>query len=105
MLDGSVAISEYGQKDLNAVRIRLCGKPLKLLSERQLLSAGVLCLSLAHHVNHLNPTQDHPSGCHRLEPEHGPDPSLDGAVILLDAIIQIGTLPDPDWLQRTSRSV
>jgi hypothetical protein len=98
-MGGSVAISEFGQEDLNAVRIRLCGKPLELLIERQLLSAGVSRLSLAHHVNHLDPTQDCPSGCHRLKSEHRPDPSLDGAMILFDAIVQVSTLPDPDRLQ------
>jgi hypothetical protein len=41
---------------LNAVRIRLCGEPLELLSKRQLRIAGVFRLSLAHHVNHLDPT-------------------------------------------------
>jgi hypothetical protein len=32
-IKGSVAISDCGQKDLSAVRIRLCGEPLELLSE------------------------------------------------------------------------
>lgn len=31
--DGSVAISGCGQKDLSAVRIRLCREPLELLNE------------------------------------------------------------------------
>jgi hypothetical protein len=56
-------------------------------------------------VNQLNPTYDRPSGRHRLEPEHRPDPPFDGTVILLDAIVQVGTLPDPDRLQFAPGSV
>jgi hypothetical protein len=64
--------------------------------------AGGLRLSFAHPVNHLDPTQDRPSGCHRLKPEHRSDPSLDGTMILFDAIVQVGISPDPDRLQLPS---
>ncbi len=61
-----------------------------------------LRLSFTHHVNHLDPTQDRPSGCHRLKPEHRSNPSLDGAMVLLDTIVKITALPDPDRLQIAS---
>jgi hypothetical protein len=58
-----------------------------------------------HHVNHLDAAQDRPSGRDRLEPKHWSNPALDGPMILLDAIVQVGTLPDPDRLQIAPRSV
>ena len=84
---------------------RSCGEQFELLRERRLLSAGVFCLSFSHHVNHLDPTQDYPRGRHRLEPEHRPHSPLDGTMVLLDAIIEVGTLPDPDRLQLASRPI
>ena len=81
---------------------RSSSEQFKLLSERRLPIAGVFRLLLAHHVNHLDPTQDRPSGCHRLKPEHRSDPSLDGTIILFDAIVQVSTSPDPDRLQLLS---
>jgi hypothetical protein len=76
-------------------------QPLRM-SEDQVRIAGVLRLPFAHHVNHLDPTQDRPSGCHRLKPEHRSDPSLDGAMILFNAVVQVSTSPDPDRLQVAS---
>ena len=67
------------------------------------MRAGVIRLSFAHHVNHLDPTQDRPSGCHRLEP--GRNPPLDGAVVLFDAIVQICILPYPDRRQLATRLI
>jgi hypothetical protein len=67
--------------------------------------AGKLRLVLAHHVHHLNPTEDHTGSGHRLEAQYWPYSPLDGVVILFDAIIQVGTLPDPDWVQLAPRPV
>jgi hypothetical protein len=55
-----------------------------------------LRLSFAHYVDHLDLTLDRASAAHWPEPEHWSDPPLDGAMILFDAIVQVGTLPDPD---------
>jgi len=100
--NGSVAISGCGQKDLSAVCIRLCGEPLELLGERQLLGAGVFRLSLSHHVHHFDATQDRASAPHGLEPHHRANPPLDGPMILFDPIIQVAALPDADRLQFAS---
>jgi hypothetical protein len=98
---GSVAISDCGQKDLSADRIRLCGEPLELLSERRLLSAGVFRLSLSHHVHHFDAAQDRASATRGLEPHHRANPPLDGPMILLDAIVEVGTLADANGFQIT----
>jgi hypothetical protein len=50
-------------------------------------------------VYHLNAAKDRGCAVHFLEPEHGPDPPLDSAMILLKSIIQVATLPDSNWLQ------
>jgi hypothetical protein len=75
---------------------------LKLLSERGLRIAGVLSLSFAHHVNHLNAIQDHSSGRRRLESKHRSDTPLDGPMILFNAVIEVGTLPNPNRLEAAS---
>jgi hypothetical protein len=80
----------------------LCGEPVKLLRERKLLPAGIFRLLFAHHVNQLDATQDHPGTVSRLEAEHRTHAAFDGAVILLDAVIEILTLPDPDRLEPAS---
>jgi hypothetical protein len=49
-------------------------------------------------VNHLDTIKDHTSTGDGLEPEHWPYSPLDRPMILLDPIIEVGTLPDPDWL-------
>ena len=102
---GSVAIPGSGQKDLRAVRIGLCSEPLELLSERQVLSAGVFRLSLLHHVHHFNPAQDGASATHGLEPHHRVHSPLDGTVILLNAIVEVSTLSDADRLEFPPGSV
>ena len=102
---GSVAISDCGQKDLSGVRIRLCGEPLELLSERRLLSAGVFRLSFSHHVHHFDAAKDRASAVQGLEPHHRANPLLDSPMILLDPIIQVAALADADRLQVPSRSV
>jgi hypothetical protein len=79
-----------------------CGEPLELISEGQMLIAGILRLLFAHHVNHLDPAEDHASAGNGLEPKHWPYSPLNGTMILLDVIIEIGTLSDTDGLQLPS---
>ncbi len=78
---------------------RSCDKQVKLLRGCRPPIAGILRLLFAHHVDHFDSTQDHSRGRHRLEPEHRPHSPLDGAVILLDPIIEVGTLPNTDRLE------
>ncbi|MBB3019130.1 hypothetical protein FHR70_002184 [Microvirga lupini] len=59
----------------------------------------VLRLSFSHHMNHLNAVQDHASARRGPEAQHRANPTLDRAVILLNAIIEILTLPDADRLE------
>ncbi|SCY99846.1 hypothetical protein SAMN02927923_03304 [Microvirga guangxiensis] len=62
-------------------------------------------LLLAHHVDQLDPTEDHTGRGRGLEPNHGSDPALDGAMILLATMIEVGTLPDANRLQITLCSI
>jgi hypothetical protein len=80
----------------------LCGEQVKLLGERQLLIASIFRLSFAHHVDHLDTAQDRTSAVHGLEPEHRPHPSLNGPMILLNPIVQVAALANPDLLQFAS---
>ncbi len=80
----------------------LCSKPLELLRERWLPIMGILRLPLPHHVNNLNPTQDCTSAVRGLKAEHRVNPSFDRTMILLNAIVEELTLPDPNWNERTS---
>lgn len=73
-----------------------CGEQMKLLGERQLLIAGIFRLLFPHHMEQLDATYDHPSTVGGLEAEHRSHASFDRAVILLNAIIEALTLPDPD---------
>jgi hypothetical protein len=82
-----------------------CSASLELLSKRRLPIAGVLHLSFALHVNHFDPTQDHASAIERLEPEHRAYSPFDGPMILLDTIVQVGTLPDANGFQITPCSI
>ena len=50
---------------------RSCSKQVKLLGERRLLIAGILRLLFAHHVDHLDPTQDRTGAGDRLKPSIG----------------------------------
>ena len=77
----------------------LCGEPLGVLGERQLPTAGILRLLFTHHVDQLDATYDHPGTVSRLEAEHRTDTAFDGTVILLDAVVEILTLPDSDRFQ------
>jgi hypothetical protein len=99
---GFVAISDCGQKNLSAVLTRLCSEPLELLSERRLLSAGVFRLSFSHHVHHFDAAQDRASATHGFEPHHRAHPPLDGPMVLLNAVVEVGTLPDADRLELPS---
>jgi hypothetical protein len=102
---GCVANSERRRERSDRVIAGSSSESLELLSERRLPIAGILRLSFAHHVDHLDPAQNCPSGRHRLEPEHRSNPPSDGAMILFDTMIQIRTLPDPDRLQFAPRLI
>ena len=82
-----------------------CGEQVKLLRERQLLPAGIFRLLFTHHMDQLDATQDYAGTVSRFEAEHRSHAAFDGAVILLDAVIEVLTLPDPDRLQLAPRSV
>jgi hypothetical protein len=71
---------------------------VKLLGERQLLTAGIFRLLFAHHVDQLDATQDHPGTVSGLEAEHRTHAAFDSAVILLNAIVEIAALANPDRL-------
>jgi hypothetical protein len=58
--------------------------------------SGVLRLLLAHHVHYLDAAEDYTGSGHGLDPEHGSHPPLDRPMILLNSIIQVAALPDPD---------
>jgi hypothetical protein len=70
-----------------------------LSSERRLHITDVFRLLFPHHVDHLDAAENDPSAVNALEAEHGPDPALDTPMILLNAIVEVAALPDPDWLQ------
>jgi hypothetical protein len=78
-----------------------CGEQVKLLGERQLLIAGIFRLLFTHHMDQLDPVEDHAGTVSGLEAEHWTHAAFDGAVILLDAVIEVLTLPDPDRLEPT----
>src|SRR5262245_52003986 len=40
-----------------------------------------------------------------LEAKHGPQTALDGAMVLLNPVVQISTCPTPDGFRRTSRPI
>jgi hypothetical protein len=40
-----------------------------------------------------------------LEPKHRPNPALDSAMILLDPVVEVSTLLDPDRFQLAPRSI
>jgi hypothetical protein len=79
-----------------------CGEQVKLLGERQLLLAGIFRLLFTHHMDQLDTTQDHVGAVSGLEAEHRTHTAFDGTVILLNAIVEITTLPDPDRLEPAS---
>jgi hypothetical protein len=56
-------------------------------------------------VNHLNPDQNDTSAPGGLEAEHRPGPPLDSPMILLDPVIRIAALADPDRFHLAPRPV
>ena len=78
------------------------GEQVKLFGERQLLTAGIFRLLFTHHVDQLDAFQDHSGTVSRLEAEHWTYAAFDGTVILLNAVVEILTLPDPDRFQLAS---
>jgi hypothetical protein len=101
-LIGFVATPEQGRESSRCTVLPLCGEQVKLLGERHLLPAGVLRLTFAHHVDQLDAAQDHAGAGNGFEAEHRSHSAFDGAVILLDAITEVLTLPDPDRLEPAS---
>ncbi|KLK91634.1 hypothetical protein AA309_19115 [Microvirga vignae] len=85
--------------------MRTCGEQMKLFGERRLAIAGIPRLLFAHHMNHLDAAQDHTGTARGLESEHGRNPPLDGPMILLNAIIEVGALSDANGFQFTLRSI
>jgi hypothetical protein len=74
-----------------------------MLGKGRLRIAGILRLLFAHHGDQLDPTKDHAGTGDGLKAEHRPDAPFDGSMILLNPIIQVGALSDPNWLQFASR--
>ena len=50
-------------------------------------------------MHQFDAAQDHAGSGRRFEPEHRSDPPLDGPMILLDPIIEIGALADKNNAQ------
>ncbi|MGF6785763.1 hypothetical protein OKW27_000076 [Paraburkholderia sp. 35.1] len=65
-------------------------------------SASTFHLSFGDHVHNLNAGQKDPGTAKGLEPQHGPRSSLDRPMILLDQVIEIFGLADPDGRFTTS---
>jgi hypothetical protein len=75
----------------------------ELLGQGRLRIKGILRLLFAHHMDHLDAAEDRPWAINGLEPEHQPHPSLDGPMILLNPIVQVAALANPDRRQLPSR--
>lgn len=85
--------------------MRLCGEHVKLLGEGYLRTVGILRLSFAHHVDHLDAAQGSTRTASGLKPEHRPDSPFDRPMVLLNAIVEVGALPDANGFQTVTRSV
>ena len=83
----------------------LCGEQVKLLGERQLLIAGIFRLLFTHRMDQLAAAQHHAGAVGGLKAEHRTYAAFDEAVILLDTIVEVATLPNPNRLELTSESV
>lgn len=70
-----------------------------LLAQGRIGIEGVSRLPLAHHVDHLDAEKDDGCGGRRFEAQHRPDLALDAPMVLLDPVIEVAALPDPDRLQ------
>jgi hypothetical protein len=99
---GSVATPEQGRESSRCIVPPSCSELLELLGERQLPTAGIFRLLFAHHMDQLDATQDHAGTVNGLEAENWTHAAFDGAVILLDALVEVLTLPDPDRLEPMS---
>ncbi len=66
---------------------------------RELLIAGIFRLLFTHHMDQLDATQDHSGTVSGLEAEHRTHTAFDGAVILLNVVIEIYSKSHP-WLKR-----
>src|SRR3712207_1167770 len=86
---GCVANLELGPENGHGYVIGSGSEHLELLGKGWRGIPGVLRLLLAHHVDHFNATKDHLGTGNRLKPEHRANPPFDGAVILLNAIIEV----------------
>jgi hypothetical protein len=75
---------------------------VKLLRERRLLTVDIFRPVFTQHMNQLNATQDHVGTVRGLEAEHQSRAAFDGAGILLDAVVEVLILPDPDRLEPAS---
>jgi hypothetical protein len=104
ILKGCVAKLERGREDGQGSAIGSGSEHLELLGKRWHGIPGVLRLLLAHHVDHFNAAKDHLNTGNRLKPEHRPHSPFDGAMVLLNPIVEVGALPDANGLQITSRS-
>ena len=62
----------------------------------------VFCLLFTQHMNQLDATQDHAGMISGLKAEHQSYAAFVGAVILLDAVVEVLILPDPDRLEPAS---
>jgi hypothetical protein len=80
----------------------LRSQPVEMSGERYWPIAGILRLLFAHHVDHLDATQDHPDTVSGLEAGHRSHAAFDRAVILLNEVVEILALPDPDRLRLAS---
>ena len=59
-------------------------------------SMSTLHLPFRDHMHYLNAGQKDPGTAKSLEPQHGPRASLDRTMVLLDQVIKICGLADPD---------
>ncbi len=56
-------------------------------------------------MDQLDSAQNHAGAGDGFEAEDGAQTAFDGAMILLDPIVEVSTLPDPDRLEPASRTV
>ncbi len=67
-----------------------------MISGGRMGPASALHLFFRDHVHNLNAGQKDPGRAKSLEPQHGPRSSLDRPMVLLDQVIEIFGLADPD---------
>lgn len=69
---------------------------IKLVGKRRAIAACHVELTFANHVRELDAGQNSLCRSERFKPQHRPGETFDGTMILLDDIIEILDLPDPD---------